>query len=68
MVRDVHILFLNAGDVELGGNLLCPNKEAQNAVSMSTSIAATLTLVPSADSLNSTLRERRSYHTFRAYT
>jgi hypothetical protein len=57
MVRDVHVLFLDAGNVELGGDLLCPKKgEAQNAVSMSTSIAATLTLVPSADSLNSTLR------------
>ena len=60
MVCDVHVLFRNAGNVELGGHLLYPKKggEAQNAVSMSTSIAATLTLVPSADSLNSTLRER----------
>jgi hypothetical protein len=65
MVRDVHILFLNAGNVELGGNLLVPKNEAQNAVSMSTSIAATLTLVPSADSFNSTLRGRWwSYHMF----
>ena len=64
MIRDVHILFLNAGNVELGGNLLCPKREAQNAVSMSTSIAATLTLVPSADSLNSTLCRRWSYHVF----
>ena len=39
-------------------------KRVQNAVSMSTSIAATLTLVPSGESLNSTLRGRRSHHLF----
>ena len=37
-------------------------KRAQKAVSMSTSIAATLTLVPSGDSLNSTLRGRLWSH------
>jgi hypothetical protein len=40
----------------------CAEKQAQNAVSMNTSIAATLTLVPSGESLNSTLRGRWSYH------
>jgi hypothetical protein len=64
MVRDIHILLLNARNVELGSNLLCRKSRLQNAVPVSTSIAATLTLVPSGESLNSTLRGTWSYQLF----
>ena len=64
MICDVHIFFRNSGNVELGGNLL-RREQAQNTVVISASIAATLTLVPSGESLNSILyveEECESYH------
>ena len=57
MVCHVHVFFGNAGNIELGGNLL-HEETVQIMVAMNVSIAKGLTLLPSADSLNSTLHRR----------
>ena len=61
MVCHVHVFLRNPRNIELGGNLL-HGRTVQIMVAMNASITTSLTLVPSVDSLNSTLHQRAWSH------